>query len=91
MLSVVWRAQARANLVEIIRFIANESPWAARRMRELIENSILPAAQHPYLYRTGKVPGTREIIAHPNYVLVYRVTANHVEVVAVLHSRQQYP
>lgn len=91
MLPVVWRAEARANLAEIIRFIANESPQAARRVRQLIESAILPAAQHPYLYRPGRVPGTREIIAHPNYVLVYRVTATHVEVAAVLHSRQQYP
>lgn len=91
MLPVVWRAEARANLAEIIRFIADESPQAARRMRQLIESAVLPAAEHPYLYRTGRVPGTREIIAHPNYVVVYRVTTDHIEVVTVLHSRQQYP
>jgi len=48
-------------------------------------------AEHPYLYRFGRVPGTRELIAHPNYILVYRVAADAVEVVNVLHARQQYP
>ena len=91
MLPVFWRASARADLASIIRFIANESPPAARRMRGLIENSVLPAAEHPYLYRTGKLPGTREIIAHPNYIVVYRVIAERIEVANVIHARQQYP
>ena len=45
----------------------------------------------PYLYRSGRVPGTCELVAHPNYVLVYRVAAECIEVVSVLHSRQEYP
>jgi len=44
-------------------------------MRQLIEASILPAAEHPYLFRAGRVSGTREIVAHPNYVLSQTFTA----------------
>ena len=91
MLPVFWRASARVNLATIIRFIANDSPLAARRIRDLIETSVLPAAEHPYLYRAGRVSGTREIIAHPNYIVVYQVTAERIEVVSVLHARQEYP
>lgn len=91
MLPVLWRASARTDLTSTIRFIANESPPAARRMRGLIEASVLSATEHPYLYRTGRVPGTREIIAHPNYIVVYRVMAECIEVVSVLHARQEYP
>lgn len=91
MLPIFWRASARTNLATIIRFIAAESPQAARRMRNLIENSVLPIAEHPYLYRPGKVSGTREIIAHPNYIVVYRVMADCIEIVSVLHARQEYP
>lgn len=91
MLQIFWRASARANLASIIRFIANESPSAARQMRMRIEAAVLPAAEHPYLYRPGRVPGTREIIAHPNYVIVYHVTVDRIEVLNILHSRQEYP
>lgn len=91
MLPVVWRSSARAELAEIIRYIANEDPQAARRLKERLEAAVLPLAEHPYLYRFGRVPGTREVVAHPNYVLVYRVAVNCVEVVNVLHARQQYP
>lgn len=47
--------------------------------------------EHPYMYRTGRLSGTREAVVHPNYVLVYRVGTDAVEIVNVLHSRRQYP
>jgi plasmid stabilization system protein ParE len=53
-----------------------------------VANSALP--QHPYLYRFGRVPGTREIVVHPIYLVVYRVT-DRIEIVTVLHARQEYP
>ncbi|MBD9400006.1 MULTISPECIES: type II toxin-antitoxin system RelE/ParE family toxin [unclassified Pseudomonas] len=91
MLPIVWRATARDDLLQIIRYIANEDPKAARQLKERLESVVLPLAEHPYLYRFGRMPGTRELIAHPNYILVYRVAADAVEVVNVLHARQQYP
>ena len=33
---------------------------------------------------------TREIVVHPNYLVVYRVT-DRIEIVTVLHARQEYP
>jgi plasmid stabilization system protein ParE len=37
------------------------------------------------------VPGTREAVVHPNYILVYRVTADAVEIVNLVHARREYP
>ena len=91
MLPIVWRAAAQEKLSQIVRFIAERNPEAAKRIKSLIEQSILPAADHPFLYRPGRVPGTREIVAHPNYVVVYRVTVDRIEVLTVVHARQQYP
>lgn len=91
MLPIIWRSVARRHLADILRIIAADSPGAARRMKGLIEGSVVPASEHPYLFRAGRVPGTREIVAHPNYVVVYQVAATGIEVVAVLHTRQHYP
>jgi toxin ParE1/3/4 len=43
------------------------------------------------MYRAGRVAGTREAVLHPNYILVYRVATDTIEVVRVLHARQRYP
>lgn len=41
--------------------------------------------------RIGRAPGTREIIAHPNYIVIYRVLPGVVEVLDVVHAGQEYP
>ncbi|WP_354043151.1 type II toxin-antitoxin system RelE/ParE family toxin [Devosia sp. UYZn731] len=35
--------------------------------------------------------GTRELVVHPNYIVVYRVLTDQIDIVSVLHARQEYP
>lgn len=92
MLPVVWLASARDDLRQILTYIALESPSAARRMKGLLQMSVLPVAEHPYLYRQSeRIPGLREIVAHPNYLVLYRVATTRIEVVNVVHARREFP
>lgn len=91
MLTVKWTDEARNELYALIRFIAEQNPFAAESLMQRIEESVLPATEHPYLFRPGRIPGTREIVAHPNYIVVYQVKDDFLEVLDVLHARQQYP
>jgi addiction module RelE/StbE family toxin len=88
MLPLVWRAEARADLFTILSYIAERNAPAAERLLAAIEHVAERLPDHPYLHRPGRVAGTREAVVHPNYILVYRV-AEAVEIVAVLHARQQ--
>lgn len=91
-LPIVWRASARSDLAEIIRYVANVNPPAARRLRQVLMESVLPVSEHPYLYRQSQtIPVMREIVAHPNYIVYYRVTASCIEVVNVIHTRREFP
>jgi toxin ParE1/3/4 len=91
-LPIVWQVSARDDLRQIIRYIANANPAAARRMKSLLEASVAPASTYPYMYRRSeRVPGLREIVAHPNYIVLYRVTETRIEVVSVVHARRQFP
>ena len=92
MLPIIWRSSAREDLAHILRYIALANPQAARRMRHLLEEAVLPLSQHPYLYRSSeRVPGLRELVAHPNYLVLYRVAATRIEVVNVVHARREFP
>lgn len=61
------------------------------RLRHAVTQCAERLPRHPFMYRRGRDPGTREAVITPNYILVYRVTAEAVEIVNVLHTRQQYP
>lgn len=75
MREIVWREKARRDLHKIVDYIAKRNPFAARRLLSRIEEAILPLRAHPELFRAGRVNGTRELVAHANYIVVYRVTA----------------
>ena len=90
MLPIVWLQAAVNDLSSIILYIANENPSAARRLKSRLQAAPLPLAEHPYLFPLGRVSGTRELVAHPNYIIVYRIASDRVEIVNVLHSRQTY-
>lgn len=91
MLPIRWRASAIDDLDEIIGYIAARNAEAARGLRERIETCVLPLSNHPYLFRPGRVPGTREVVAHPNYIVVYRVLVDAIEIISVVHTARNYP
>jgi toxin ParE1/3/4 len=87
---VEWRPQALAALWEILDYIDERNPEAAQALQADIESLTSALPQHPYLYRLGRVERTREMVVHPNYLIVYRVT-DRIEILSVLHARREYP
>jgi toxin ParE1/3/4 len=85
------RRRASADLEDILSYIADRNESAAESLNEAIEQATSQLPQHPYLYRLGRADSTREIVVHPNYLVIYRVTSVAIEIVAVVHARQQYP
>lgn len=90
MLPLVWTDEATHDLLDSLDYIAARNPVAADRLNAAIRHTAETLPAHPYLYRPGRVAGTREAVVHPNYILVHRVVET-IEVLAVLHARQQYP
>jgi len=90
-LPVVWDAAAEASLIEIFDYIAPRNKAAALRLYAALKHAADRLPGHPELHRPGRIPGTREAVVHPNYILIYRVTASAIEVLAIIHARQLYP
>jgi addiction module RelE/StbE family toxin len=77
--------------VEIIDFIEQHNAVAAQSLHAAIVQSSENLPLMPYLFRLGRVAGTREHVVHPNYIVVYQVGNEVIDILRVLHSRQQYP
>lgn len=82
-----WTRRALLRLGEIAAFIAQDNPSrAATFVRELRERiAVLEAHQ---LGVPGRVYGTRELVLHRRYVVVYRVKVAEVQILTLLHTAQ---
>lgn len=90
-MQIVWRPAAQDDLIQIVTYIADRNIKAALDLQTAIETCAERLPDHPFLYRRGRVEGTREAVVHPNYILVYRVGRDVIEVVSVVHARREYP
>ena len=91
-MKIRWTRRATVALTAIRSHIATDDPVAAQalwlRVRSYIDTKL---AEHPMMGRPGRVEGTRESVVHRNYILVYRVTGDAIEIVTVRHTAQDWP
>ncbi|EXI66552.1 MAG: addiction module toxin, RelE/StbE family [Candidatus Accumulibacter adjunctus] len=90
-MKLLWHPLAIADRECIMDFIARDKPSAALALDENFESHASRIEANPYLYRRGRVPGTREAVVHPNYVMVYRVHGETITIFRVLHAAQRWP
>ncbi|EFO9572656.1 type II toxin-antitoxin system RelE/ParE family toxin [Salmonella enterica] len=91
MREIKWRKIALNDLLGIVDYIAGDNPDAAQRLHDEIKQKVLSLAENPLLYRTGRVPDTREMTVRNHYVVVYRFDEKKVYVLRVLHTTQSWP
>ncbi len=83
---------ARHDLELIYDYIAGDDLAAAVRVGQRIRGQVMALTDHPKIGRVGRVEGTRELVINRTpYVVVYRLTAERVEILRVLHGAQQWP
>ena len=87
-----WLPAAHDNRFEQLDYIAQDNPLAAIGQDEEIERQVNMLLQQPKMGRPGRLKGMRELVmSHTPFVAVYRLQANRIEVIRLLHSSQQWP
>lgn len=71
MMELFWTPEAIQDRNDIYDYIETDNPSAALDLDELFEEKAALLVSHPALGRVGRVPGTRELVAHRNYLLIY--------------------
>ena len=86
-----WSNESAADLREIHALIQNENPSAASRVICGIRESTQLLADNPLMGRVGGVAGTRELVisVYP-YIVIYRIGAKSVRVLAVIHTSRHW-
>lgn len=91
MMELHWTPEATTDREVIYDHIEARNPVAALALDELFEEKAGRLVDHPHMARAGRVPGTRELVVHQNYILVYDVTGEMIRVLRVLHVARQWP
>jgi len=91
MMELFWTHEAIKDREAIYDYIEADNPVAALALDELFEEKAGRLVDHPGMVRLGREAGTRELVAHKNYILVYDVTTDLVRVLRVLHVARQWP
>ena len=91
-MKIVWTEPARLDLREIFTFIAEENPYAARRLLTDIKERAVLLQDNPMLGRPGRIEGTRElVVTGTQYILPYRIRNDQIQILAAFHSARQWP
>lgn len=89
-MKIEWSRFAVQDRAAIFEHFEAENPLAAVKTDERIAASVERLRTFPERGRTGRVPGTRELVTYP-YILAYRVGPDAVRILRVLHGAQQWP
>ena len=87
-----WTDQALDDIERIAVYVAERDLAAAIQLSDRIVDAAeahLPT--NPLLGRPGRVGGTRELVVHANYMLVYVIAEDRVEVLTVRHVARAWP
>ena len=90
-MKVIWTPEAERDRDDIWLHIAADNLRAAARLDELFSDATARLAGHPKLGRPGKIPGTRELIPHENYRMVYEIDGEIVWDLTLVHTARRWP
>jgi toxin ParE1/3/4 len=84
-----WTRTALGAVDEIAGFIAKDNPRRAASFVLDLKDAVTKLQVHPGMGRAGRVPGTRELVLHKNYIVTYRVRGDDLEIYRLHHVARQ--
>ena len=88
---VRWVSAAEQDRTAIFEFIARDNPLAAIDLDEHFEKAADMLALNPEAGKQGIIQGTRELIPHKSYRLVYEIEHDTVWILALVHTARLWP
>ena len=90
-MKIIWTPQARQDRRDIFAYIAEDNGLAADRIDQLLDKAATRLQALPRIGRPGIVAGTRELVVHANYRIVYQIHDDALWILSVVHSARRWP
>lgn len=90
-MTIRWAHAARRDRARIFDYIEAYNPQAAARMDELFAAAVGQLRHFPLLGKAGAIAGTRELIPHESYRIVYEVDGTTISILAIIHTARAWP
>jgi addiction module RelE/StbE family toxin len=90
-MNLLWTRPASADRRRVYEFISADNLRAARKMDLIFAEKAEILTRFAEIGRPGRVSGTRELLAHRHYLLIYRILGDTVQILRLLHTSRQWP
>ena len=87
-LELRWTNRALGRLDLIAANIAKDSPTRAKAFTQELRKKV-DILKSQQIGTAWKVFGTKQYVLHPNYIAIYKVKDNEVQILTILHSAQK--
>ena len=92
MTRVRWTTDAADDLAQLVNYIRQDNPEAARRVAKVIFDGVADLRTFPNRGRVGLAKDTRELVFGPwPYIAVYTVSQGEVQVLRIRHASRDWP
>lgn len=89
---LVWTEESLDAITDIVGYIAKDNEPAAYKLgNAILDDTKTHLLQNPQLGRPGRISGTRELVVHSSYIVVYTVSADTLTILTVRHSARVCP
>jgi plasmid stabilization system protein ParE len=88
---IIWTPAAAQDRADIWDYLYELSPIAAIDMDNRFRDAIARLAQHPESGPAGIIAGTRELIPHQSYRVVYQPESDAIWILALVHTSRLWP
>ena len=90
-MNVKWSPEAEADRLDIFEYISARDPAAAEKLNATFDRAVNRIRRFPLSAREGKLVGSRELIPHPSYRIVYEIRGDVLWISAIFHTSRQWP
>lgn len=84
-----WSKEAQRVFDEVVLYL--EKHWTEREVEKFVKSTdkvVRQIADNPKMFRTFSNDKFREVLITPHNLMMYKIYANHIEIITIYDTRQ---